>query len=109
MKFEFNDQEFDTDKRIFVLGYIITKNWFPFDGKEPHCIKNIQYYGPVVKSFFVNSLVFDVREVDGRKKNVVVGLKLDFNKPAFNNSIGKGNIIGHSSKDCLEKFKTFGI
>ena len=105
MKFEFNGQEFDTDKRIFVLGYTITKNWFPFDGEQPHCINNIQYYSPVVKSFFVESLVFGVRETEGRKKNMVVGLKLDFNKPAFNNSIGKGYIIGHSSKECLDKFQ----
>ena len=41
MKFEFNGQEFDTEKRIFVLGYTIIKNsWFAFDGEESHCVTN---------------------------------------------------------------------
>lgn len=104
MKFEFNGQEFDTDKRIFVLGYTIIKNsWFEFDGEESHCVNNIQSYGPVVKSFFVDSLTFGVREIDGRKKNVVTGLKLN------NRVVKKGYILGHSSKECMEKFKALKI
>lgn len=104
MKFEFNGQEFDTEKRIFVLGYTIIKNsWFAFDGEESHCVNNIRDYGPVVKSFFVEALFFGVREIDGRKKNVITGIKL-------NNGIAtKGFILGHSPKECLEKFKSLKL
>ena len=104
MKFEFNGQEFDTEKRIFVLGYTILKNsWFEFDGEESRCVNNIRDYGPIVKSFFVDSLIFDVREINGHKKNVVTGLKLN------DRFVKNGYILGHSSKECIEKFKALEL
>lgn len=102
MTFTFNGQEFDTDKRIFVLGFQICKTWFPYRD-EAHWKQQTSEYGPTVKSFYVRSILFDTKMVDGRTQNVVAGLKFDFNGGV--SYVGTEHIIGHSSKECLKIYQ----
>lgn len=103
MTFTFNGQEFDTNKRIYVLGYQIIKTWFPYND-DNHNSLMVSEYGPAVKSFYVRSIFFDDREVDGRTQNTVVGLQFDFPScPKLR--VGPGYILGHSSKECLKIYQ----
>ena len=102
MTFRFNGQEFNTDKRIFVLGYQILKTWFPYDN-DPHDKLRITEYGPTVKSFYVRSILFDTQMVNGRMQNVVTGLKFDFNGGV--SYVRTDHIIGHSSEECLKIYQ----
>ena len=108
MTFEYAGRKFDTDKRIYVLGYKITTSWFPFDSKESSSRGRIDDYGATVAGALVKELVFDIREIDWKKKNVVIGLRLDFSKACgYSGSrvFDERCIIGHSSKECLKIYE----
>ena len=108
MKFEYEGRTFDTDNRIYVLGYKITTNWFPVKLTESRTTSQLDDYGPKVVSAFVRELLFDLKEVDGREKNVVVGIRFNFSKAAgysFNTVFGNGHIIGRSPKECLKIYR----
>ena len=104
MIFRFNGQEFDTDKRIFVLGYVIGKTWFPYRDNEPICKSHCLEYGPTVKSFYVRSVLFDTKKIDGRTHNFVTGLEFDFGA-SRNSGVGREYIVGHSAKECLKIYQ----
>ena len=108
MTFEYDGREFDTDKRIYCLGYKITTSWFPLDLKESFSKGRIDDYGATVAGALVKELVFDIREIDRKKKNVVVGLRLDFSKAcgySGNRVFDERCIIGHSAKECLKIYE----
>lgn len=108
MKFEYEGREFDTDNRIFVLGYKITTSWFPLNVKESRTTSHFDDYGPTVVSAFVKEILFSLRELDGKKRNVVVGLRLDFSKASncsYNTAFGDGYIIGRSPKECMKIYQ----
>lgn len=55
MKFWLDGQEWDTDKPVFILGYVIIKTWFPLDPKrEPLMCKE---YGCVTRKEHISNLV----------------------------------------------------
>ena len=103
MTFTFNGQEFDVNKRIFVLGYTIKNTWFPYRDIDPVYQSFCAEYGPIVKSFYVRSILFDTKMIDGRMQNAVTELKFDFDSGV--NGSGTGCIIGHSSKECLKIYQ----
>ena len=107
MIFEYNGREFDTDNRIYVLGYKITSSWFPLYIDDPHSKSRVDEYGPTVVGAYVQTLLFDAREVDGKKKNVLVGLGFDFSKASgfVGNRAREGYIIGRTAKECLKVYQ----
>lgn len=108
MTFQYNKRNFDTDNRIYVLGYKITTSWFPFDTKDSWNKGRVEEYGATVVGALVKELVFDVREVDGKKKNVVVGMRLDFSRASGysgNRVFDENCIIGRSAKECMKLYQ----
>ncbi|MDO5397542.1 MAG: hypothetical protein Q4G33_06395 [bacterium] len=101
MKFEFYDREFDTEKPICVLGYVIKKQFSIYRKHDEFDRNCIRQYGPKIKKFYVNSMNFKL--IDG--VNVVINMKLITPKRNDGAYIDTGNIIGHSPQECLKLYK----
>jgi len=102
MKFEFNGQEFDTDKPICVLGYTITKkSWFSYSRFDSWGDQKIQEYGAKVRKLYVKGLYFKM--IDG--VNVIWKAELTTSTHDRSEVIDSNNIIGHSPQECMKLYK----
>ncbi len=104
MKFEFDGREFDTDKPICVLGYVIGKHWFCFD-KFDHDAERVKEYGTTIKKLYVNRLSFNLQEQNGKLENELVLINFISRKGDITARINSECIIGHSPKECIEIYK----
>ncbi|NDO20178.1 hypothetical protein FMM68_11020 [Lachnospiraceae bacterium MD329] len=105
MKFEFNGQEFDTDKPICVLGYVIIKDWYSYRRSESMNNRHIQEYGAKVKKFYVTELRFCKFSGNNYKKNNVTKMCALSSQRDESVWIDKDSIIGHSPQECLKIYK----
>ena len=106
MKFEFNGQEFDTDKPICVLGFIIQKSWSEYLKSNDFDRRCIQEYGSKVKKFYVAELRFCKFSDNNYEKNDVTKMKVVSSQRDETIWISKDNVIGHSPQECLKIYRT---
>lgn len=62
MKFWLDEQEWDTDKPVYILGYVILKTWFPLDPNRNLLI--CKEYGCVTRKEHIADIV--ISHKDGR-------------------------------------------
>lgn len=106
MRFIFDGREFDTDKRVFVLGYAITKTWFWFDVNSDLCRNNIRNYKPAVKAAYITSVDLNAEKINGHVQNRVIGFHLDIPSGGRGELKVRDNcIVGRSAQECMRLYK----
>lgn len=113
MKFEFNGQEFDTDKPICVLGVQHNKGcWIAKSASEmAETLKNLTYYGVKLKAkkLYVSEMRFCKFSSNNYEKNNAIEMFLITAKRDETAWIKKDDnkVIGHSPQECLKIYNDF--
>lgn len=57
MKFWLDGQEWDTDKPVYILGYRVTKTWFPMDPINKGNLLSGRDYGCVARKEYISNII----------------------------------------------------
>lgn len=107
MVFEFNGNVFDTDKPIYVCGYVIIDTWFPI--RDENDVLTATRYKVSTKRCRIQSLLFnEVKNNEtGKMQNLVTSVELDSfhaNSYVSNVKLSKKHIYGKSPNECMKIF-----
>lgn len=98
MKFYCDNQEWDTDRPVYVLGHRILKSWFAID--DNGCSSSKQSYNCSCRKEYISNLV--IKHDEGR--SWVEDFILT-SKDGYSNLNYKSHIVATSAKKAMEKFK----